>query len=41
LKDTLKPYWQRELGRLVNPIPDLEAVLADLRELLKFLEFPE
>jgi len=41
LKDTLKPYWQRELGRLVNPVPDLETVLADLRELLKFLEFPE
>jgi len=37
LQDTLKPYWERELGRLVNPVPDLEAVLADLRELLKFL----
>jgi predicted nucleotidyltransferase component of viral defense system len=37
LKETLKPYWERELGRLVNPIPDMEAVLAELRQLLKFL----
>lgn len=37
LKDTLMPYWERELGRLVNPVPDLEAVLTDLKQLLKFL----
>jgi predicted nucleotidyltransferase component of viral defense system len=37
LRDTLKPYWERELGRLVNPVPDMEAVFADLRQLLNFL----
>jgi predicted nucleotidyltransferase component of viral defense system len=37
LKETLKPYWERELGRLINPIPDMEVVLAEIRQLLKFL----
>ncbi|MBN1938357.1 MAG: nucleotidyl transferase AbiEii/AbiGii toxin family protein [Candidatus Aminicenantes bacterium] len=37
LTQTLKPYWARELGRLINPIPDMDAVLAEIRQLLKFL----
>ena len=35
LQDTLRPYWERELGRLVNPVPDMETVLNDLRQLIK------
>lgn len=37
LKETLKPYWERELGRLVNPLPDMMTVLSSLRGALKFL----
>jgi predicted nucleotidyltransferase component of viral defense system len=37
LKVTLKPYWERELGRLVNPVPDMINVLSNLRGTLKFL----
>ncbi len=36
--ETLKPYWKRELGRLVNPTPDLKEVLDDLRKRLGFLK---
>lgn len=36
--DILKPYWERELGRLVNPLPELNIVLADLRKKLGFLK---
>jgi len=35
LKETLLPYWERELGRLVNPLPDLELVLAELKIFIK------
>lgn len=37
LQETLKPYWERELGRLINPIPDMKTVLHDLRDALTFL----
>jgi predicted nucleotidyltransferase component of viral defense system len=33
----LKPYWERELGRLINPTPRMETVINDLKRLLKFL----
>ena len=33
----LKPYWERELGRLVCPLPRLENVLSDLKSKLDFL----
>jgi hypothetical protein len=35
--DILKPYWEGELSRLVNPLPDLQTVLADLQVTLGFL----
>lgn len=38
LPQTLTPYWERELGRLVSPLPSLDAVLATLREQLRLLE---
>ena len=34
----LKPYWERELGRLVNPLHDLDLVLKDLRNKIQFLQ---
>jgi len=38
IDDILRPYWEGELSRLVNPLPDLQAVLSDLRRVLGFLE---
>jgi predicted nucleotidyltransferase component of viral defense system len=38
LKETLRPYWERELGRLINPLPDIDGVLKDIKKLLGFLE---
>ncbi|MBN1694386.1 nucleotidyl transferase AbiEii/AbiGii toxin family protein [candidate division WOR-3 bacterium] len=35
LKETLLPYWERELGRLVNPLADLEVVLRELKNFIK------
>ncbi len=35
--EILTGYWKRELGRLVSPVPKLEPVLRDLREMLSFL----
>jgi predicted nucleotidyltransferase component of viral defense system len=35
LKETLLPYWERELGRLVNPLPDFELVLTELKSFIK------
>ena len=35
LNETLLPYWERELGRLVYPLPDLELVLKKLRNYVK------
>ena len=40
LKETLLPYWERELGRLVYPLPDLELVLKELRKTLKSYLLP-
>jgi len=37
LEETLGPYWKRELGRLVAPLPDLKEVLDELRKTLTFL----
>ena len=30
LNETLLPYWERELGRLVYPLPDLDLVLKEI-----------
>ena len=38
IRDTLLPYWERELGRLASPLPDLDVVLKELRQKLSFLE---
>lgn len=35
LKETLLPYWERELGRLVHPLPDVDIVLKELKNFLK------
>lgn len=37
LFETLEPYWERELGRLINPAPDIKTVLDDLKKALEFL----
>lgn len=37
LFEILKGYWERELGRLVYPVPDLERVISDLKHSLGFL----
>ena len=37
LLEILQGYWQREIGRLVYPVPDLEEVVRDLRIGLRFL----
>ena len=37
LHETLKPYWERELGRLIHPTPDMEIILKDLKKALRFL----
>jgi len=38
IEDTLLPYWNQELGRLLNPLPDLNVVLKELKTRLRFLE---
>ena len=37
IREILKPYWKRELGRLVYLLPGLEEILADLKSRLGFL----
>ena len=37
IKDVLHGYWEKELSRLVRPIPDLDSVLAGLHDSLSFL----
>lgn len=37
LFETLKPYWERELGRLINTTPDMVKVFNDLKKTLGFL----
>ena len=36
--ETLKSYWERELVRLVQPVPDMDAVLKELKKELLWLE---
>jgi predicted nucleotidyltransferase component of viral defense system len=38
LQDVLRSYWERELGRLVRPLPDLDAVLVEMRRGVDFLK---
>jgi len=38
IESTLIPYWDQELGRLLNPLPNLQSVLDDLKAKLGFLE---
>lgn len=37
IADTLMPYWNQELGRLLNPLPDLAIVIDELKAKLGFL----
>lgn len=37
IADVLSGYWQKELGRLVHPVPEMETVLGELRERLAWL----
>lgn len=37
LEEILDPYWERELGRLTHPLPDLHRALRDLKQGLNFL----
>ncbi|MEW6668002.1 MAG: nucleotidyl transferase AbiEii/AbiGii toxin family protein [Thermodesulfobacteriota bacterium] len=37
LENTLSAYWERELGRLVRPVPEMRNVLRELGVLLRFL----
>lgn len=41
LEATLAGYWQKELGRLVHPVPDMAAVLGQLKAGLVWLDAPE
>ena len=34
LPETLQPYWDRELSRLVEPVPEMSVVLEELRQRL-------
>ena len=38
LPAVLADYWERELGRLVHPVPDMQEVLRSLRQGLDWLE---
>jgi hypothetical protein len=38
LNDVLAGYWEKELGRLVNPVPPMGRVLAELRKSPEWLE---
>lgn len=38
LEATLADYWERELGRLLYPVPDLQQVLTELRQGLRWFE---
>ena len=37
LEATLSDYWERELGRLVRPVPDMREVLTALRDRLQWI----
>jgi len=38
IESILAPYWERELGRLVNPLPDLSTILEELHTMFEFLK---
>jgi predicted nucleotidyltransferase component of viral defense system len=38
LETMLADYWERELGRLLYPVPDLQQVLIELRQGLRWFE---
>ena len=38
LLEILEGYWERELARLVYPVPEMKKVISDVRNHLKFLE---
>jgi predicted nucleotidyltransferase component of viral defense system len=38
LLEILQGYWQREMGRLVFPVPELAEVVEDLKKSLRFLK---
>lgn len=38
LTETLRSYWEHELGRLISPLPDMDAVLGELKTTLRFLD---
>jgi len=35
--EVLEGYWEKELGRLIYPVPELEGVIQDLKSSLRFL----
>jgi len=37
LPETLQPYWERELNRLAEPVPEMSDVLEELRQRLMVL----
>jgi len=41
LDETLIPYWEKQLGRLVQPLPDLELVLEELKSFIESNFFKE
>jgi predicted nucleotidyltransferase component of viral defense system len=34
LEDILAPYWEKELGRLISPLPEMKTVISDLKDLM-------
>jgi len=34
LEDILAPYWEKELGRLIAPLPEMKTVISDLKDML-------
>jgi len=38
LLDILEGYWQREMGRLVHPVPELAEIVEDLKKSLRFVK---
>ena len=40
LPEILRGYWERELGRLINPVPELGNVILELKNNLKDIVKP-
>ncbi|MBD3155381.1 MAG: hypothetical protein GF368_01875 [Candidatus Aenigmarchaeota archaeon] len=38
LEEILKPYWERELSRLINEVPNMSRVLRDIENKIQFLD---